>query len=60
MIIGALSMHDIKMALETKKELSYEDVRKGLSPEARQYTSLFVDDKLSLNTALPHPHIGLD
>ncbi|KAI0995278.1 hypothetical protein K3495_g12904 [Podosphaera aphanis] len=55
LIIGIVSMHDITQALEPKKILSYEEIKKRLLREVKKYTNLFVDDNLRDGSALP-PH----
>lgn len=59
-IVGALSMHDIAKALETKRGSSLEEITKGLPPEIRQFASLFADDNPMLQNTLPPHRPGLD
>ncbi|KAI0997341.1 hypothetical protein K3495_g10844 [Podosphaera aphanis] len=53
-------MNDITRALEPKKAVSREEVRRGLPDEIKSYMELFLDDDLSKGSALPSNRPGVD
>jgi len=55
MLLEAISMQDITGALKIKKAMSEEEVRNNLPPEIQNFPSLFVDNDLITDVALP-PH----
>ncbi|KAI0991572.1 hypothetical protein K3495_g16615 [Podosphaera aphanis] len=58
--VGAISMHDITKALETRKPLTREEVRQALPEEVRHFTNLFMDDVILDGGSLPPHRPGID
>ncbi|KAI0993173.1 hypothetical protein K3495_g15011, partial [Podosphaera aphanis] len=59
-LVGAVSMHDISKALESKKIASPKEVKESLPSEIQRYAYLFLDDVASSEAPLPPHRPGVD